>query len=194
MNKLARRILTSVAASFLISACGGSDGADTRSQAVAGSVRDNDECQLLQFDSVESFTSNDYLFFSFEYPKGWIHLPAASGLAGHGYLQNPENQFVQIEYILWPTPTAVDGPIVQILESTGGRLEPIVYGGVDVRTYGALIGRNATLEMVLPHGDDYYKLNLNFHGRKDCDDALIEHLRTTVLRSLLPNPSTSFNQ
>ena len=192
MNDFARRRLTPIAAAILVVACGGDGGVDEQSEALTKSSRAESACDLLKFDDVERFAANDFLFFRFEHPKGWLHKPSASGMPGHGWIQSQENDRIQIEYLLSQSPMAADGPVTQMRESTMMRLEPLAYGGVDVQPYGKSIGRNATLGLMLPHGGDYYDVLFNFHGPKGCDQALIERLSATVLRSLEPNPSTNF--
>ena len=187
-----RQLLSLVAVSAFAAGCGGDGGPDHQSTTDTQPSQGETPCRTLEVNAVEPFAGNDFLFFRFDQPKGWLHRPSSSGMAGHGWVYSPRNERVQIEYLLNPVPTTADGSVTEMREARMERLEPFDFGGIEVQPFGNSMGRNSTLGLMLPHGDDFYSVVFNFHGPRDCDQSLIESIRSIVLRSLESNPSTKF--
>ena len=167
--------------------------ADGPAAPAAGDAQAAEACAVVTFTGSEPFTSNRFLFFTFDQPAGWRHEPASDGQPGHGYVHPPANDRLGIEYVLTPVPASRQG-LTRMRKALMKVLEPLEYGGQSVPTFGNSFPApsTATMGLVLPYEGADYDVVVNFHAPKGCGVTQVEALRTLVARSLKPSPSTTF--
>ena len=168
--------------------------ADGPAAPAAGDAQAAEACAVVTFTGSEPFTSNRFLFFTFDQPAGWRHEPASDGQPGHGYVHPPANDRLGIEVRAHPgagQPPGTDAHAQGLDEGARAARGTAASQCPPSGTRSPRRRRRRWAWCSRNEGADY-DVVVNFHAPKGCGVTQVEALRTLVARSLKPSPSTTF--